>query len=285
MAAATAVQSSLVLEPVHRTEPAPDHGSAERLPDAFTINFGNAEVLSEFCLRADRRIHEEGIDLYLSRDLSHFNRINQQNLDTWHRILPAFNPAFGAATPENSYFIYGVDRSDGEIVATVAGHVYLTDDLNEMIRSLRFFYDDPQRHAEAGEECRFSAEAEAMAKGIEGRVVFSGGGWFRPGKARRKGYAKIIPRLSRAYARATWGTDYTFSLVMQPHLQIGIARAYGYSLHAHAWQWTKPSATAAGHPVPPLVLVWMPTDELENDLNAWNLADRERDMMSMAADD
>ncbi|MBI1775029.1 MAG: hypothetical protein HYR63_06755 [Proteobacteria bacterium] len=259
-----------------------------RLPDAFTVNFGDASVLSEFCLRADRVFEAAGIDLYLTRDLIELKRVNEMNLDSWFPLFPVFDVAYGGANPDNSYFIYGIDRANGEIVATVAGRTYLMSSLSEKVRSLELYYPDPAAQAAAGEWSCYSGEAAAAADLIKGRVVMSGAGWFKPNSARGRGFAKILPRLSRAYARATWGTDFTVSMVKRPHIELGIARAYGYTRVAQTWHWSSPWAEESHIFEAPVDLVWMPAEELEADLGARNRADASsqhvRISLSAAAD-
>src|SRR5215831_14046314 len=68
-----------------------------RLIDAFTVNFGAAPILAEFCLRADRVFAEHGIQLFLSRDLAGLKRINDSNRESWFPLFPAFDVTLGGA--------------------------------------------------------------------------------------------------------------------------------------------------------------------------------------------
>ena len=55
---------------------------------------------------------------------------------------------------------------------------------------------DPETQALPDETCNVTAEA---TKFVKGRVVFSGGGWYRP-DYRKRWLSGILPRISRAYA-------------------------------------------------------------------------------------
>jgi hypothetical protein len=235
------------------------------LLDAVTIDHGPADLIGRFFILADRAFRERGLRVAFCNDFSVLAAINLANRDTWYPLIPAFEER-GGATPSNAYFFLAYDAD--EIVATVVGRVHdMADGLTEHCRSLRLMYDDP-RKAPAGETCSLSGDAAAIGDTIRGRVVFSGGGWCKPGKARGRGLAYLIARLSRCYALSRFGTDWTVSTVRRSHIEGGLMRAYGYTRHAFEFHWRSP-----GSPGGPekksgdsAAIIYMPRAELLSDL-------------------
>jgi hypothetical protein len=243
----------------------PDPSSyAVPLLDAVLINHGPADLLGRFFLRADAAVRDLGMRLAFSNDFSLLARINEANRDSWYPLVPAFTAA-GGADVHNAYFFLIYDAE--EVVATVVGRVHdMPDGLSDHCRSLRLMYADPA-DARPGEACALSGEAEQAGNGIRGRVVFSGGGWCKPGKARGRGLASLIARLSRAYAFSRFGTDWTVSTVRKSMIAGGLVRAYGYTRLAFEFEWR--SSVSPGGPATaenPVAIVWMSRDELIRDL-------------------
>ena len=128
------------------------------------------------------------------------------------------------------------------------------------LRSLRRFYRTPEPHLIAGERCEVLAPSAGR---ITGRVVFSGGGWYHP-SCRGTGLSTILPRISRAYAHSRWASDYTVSMVEPVLTQKGVVQSYGYSK-------IEPMVRFLGsfRGDLDLHLIWMETEELLQDLEAW----------------
>jgi hypothetical protein len=247
-------------------ESALPHPSDYAVPllDAVLIEHGPAELLSRFFLQADAAIRDLGMKLAYSNDFSLLARINAANRESWYPLIPAFTAAGGAAA-RNAYFFVVYDAE--EVVATQVGRVHdMPRGLTEHCRSLRLMYDDPSR-ALPGERCALTGDAAEAGQGIVGKVVFSGGTWCKPGKARGRGLASILARLSRAFALSRFGTDWTVSTVLKSMVPGGLVRAYGYQRLAFDFAWTSPASPGGVKTADnPVAIVWMSREELLSDL-------------------
>lgn len=235
-----------------------------RLPgfeSSATFRHGPRAPLADFFAAAERAARERGVHLTLRHDLGALVEVNERERKHWYRISPLFDPAFSAVSPENSFWIEG--RNDaGEIVATQACRAFHWSGtmLKDEIESLRIFYADPARMAAPGETCVVTALSAAR---ITGRVAYSGSGWYRP-DFRGRQLSAILPRISRAYALACWGTDVTVSFVEDILIEKGVVARYGYRRIEHGISWR---ARVGGDLV--MAIVWMPRSELVADLRAF----------------
>jgi hypothetical protein len=160
--------------------------------------------------------------------------------------------------PEQAYCILGRNAA-GEVVATQAGRLFSWPDTSfyEEARSLRLFYDDPARQALPREVCDVTAMA---TKAVSGRVVFSGGGWYRP-DYRKRWLAAILPRISRAYAYTRWHTDFTTTVMDKGVFDGGFGRRAGYTNADWVLDWRN---TPLGDMY--LGFLWMDPGQLLGDL-------------------
>ena len=112
-------------------------------------------------------------------------------------------------------------------MATQAARFYDFADTNlhEEATTLRLFYPDPTRMCRPGETCTITAPS---AKGITGRVAFSGAAWYRP-DFRGRELSSLLPPIGRAYAHAIWDTDCTFTFIAKALVDNGAWRRAGYS--------------------------------------------------------
>ncbi|MBM3549908.1 MAG: hypothetical protein FJX54_23455 [Alphaproteobacteria bacterium] len=234
------------------------------LLDAVTIDHGPPDLLGRFFALADATMRNHGLKLAYCGDFRILRAINEDNRDSWYPLIPAFDSR-GGATASNAYFFIAYDGN--EIVATQVGRVYdVADSFTELCHSLRLMYDDPSK-APAGESCTLTLDAARAGDGIRGRVVFSGGTWCKPGKARGRGFASLLARLSRSFALARFGTDWTVSTVRMSHIAGGLLGAYGYKRLAYEWKWRSPvSPGAPSSKDDPIALVHMSREELLADL-------------------
>lgn len=227
------------------------------LLDQITIEHGPASLLGRFFLVADAAARRQG--LYLSfASFDELAEANRRNRDTWKPLFSVFDPANGTLTPENSFCLLGRNRQ-GEVVATQAARLYAWDESNfaDEITSLRLFYPDPARQARPGERCTVTAPS---AHRITGRVVFSGGGWYRP-DYRKRDLATILPRISRALAYTRWKSDFTMSLMAKSVVDGGMAARCGYTNVEYA---VDLNGCTMGDIC--FALVWMKAEQMLNDL-------------------
>lgn len=230
-----------------------------RLPDQVTLGSGPHTVLGRFLLLADRAARDRGVYLSLEDDFEALVALNEANRAHWHPLAPNFHPRFSAIDRNNGFWILG-RNDDGEAVLTQVVRYYPLDDvtLADELRSLRFFYADPARYARSGERCEVSAPNAAR---IRGRVVSSGGTWFRP-DYRGRGLASIVPRMGRAIALSRWNTDFAFSLVLRSLAEKGMARRYGFRQVEYAVDWR---GSSAGEHLE-FALMWITQDDFVFDL-------------------
>ncbi len=260
----TAVRVAQTVEnPSHFPDPT---RQAVPLLDSLTVDHGPARLITEFFARAEGLMRSHGIHLWFSNDFRVLEQINAVNVGSWYRLWPAFT-AEGGAGADNAYFFFGT--LDGQVVATQVGRVYrMPEGLTESCRSLRFMYSDPATMATPEDRCELLGEAALHGEEIRGTVVQSGGTWFHTEHARGRGFAHVFPRLSRAFALARWGTDWTVSTVRQSLADIGVGNAYGYKKLYPELIWKAPASRAGYTKDDPLNLVSLARAETIADLEA-----------------
>jgi hypothetical protein len=95
---------------------------------------------------------------------------------------------------------------------------------------LRFIYKNPEQDKRPGEGIRVTAKG---ARGLRGRVVFSGAGWYRRDH-RNTGLSTVLPRVSRACTLTLWDPDYILTLMAEPVFRGGSRNAAGSRTHPQA---------------------------------------------------
>lgn len=190
-----------------------------RLPDALTVKYGPARLLSRFTLEADKAARRIGLELRLRHDFDELVYLNRQETarGNWYRLLNAYNPEYVDLTPENSFWIAGYDEH-GEIVATHALHIYDWTSTNLKEQAYSVFYG-----REAGHACTVTADAAEFITGVVGK---GGAAWVRP-DWRGKQLSHLMPRAMKAYGTAQWPIDWVIGLVKPPLVRKGVAAGYG----------------------------------------------------------
>jgi hypothetical protein len=120
----------------------------------------------------------------------------------------------------------GVTGMDGDVVATSSAKWLDWSQSNFKIEaeSLRFFYSNPERDQAPGESCVVTA---LDATKITGRVLHTGGAWYRPDMRGRQ-LAWIIPRTGRADAGMRWEIDNVCGIISDANTKSGFERRTGY---------------------------------------------------------
>jgi hypothetical protein len=192
-----------------------------RLPDAITVKFGPAELLTRFILTGDKQVRDKGLKLRLRHnfdDLLALNRVETAR-GNWFKLVYMFDPSVSELTPENAFWI-SAENEAGEVVACQASRVYHWPDstLEDEARLMFFGGRD------VGQRCEITTPA---AREVSGWVYYGGALWVRP-DYRGIGLSTIIPRLVRAYAATRWPIDWTISFVARVQIEKGIVAGYGY---------------------------------------------------------
>jgi hypothetical protein len=217
-------------------------------------------LLGRFFLWADTAARDRGVTLSFAslKDLVEANRANS---GSWRPLFPVFDEALGGVAPETVFVLIGRDRR-GDVVATQAARLYDWPEtsLKDEADSLRMLYADPDAAFARGDRCEITTP---VAEKITGRVVFSGGVWYRP-DFRGKDLATILPRISRAYALTRWNSDFTIGWMADAVIAGGMAQRVGYAKLEPSCIELVASPTGKVR----CALGWMQPDELLADLAA-----------------
>ena len=223
----------------------------------ISVQHGPAALLGRVFLLCEAQLRERGVSLAFA-GMPDLVAVNAANSDSWAPLWSGFNPAFSHLTPDNSFCILGYD-SHGVVVATQAARFLDWPDTTYQreAESLRLMYADPEASKLPREECRVTALA---AKGMSGRVVYSGAGWYRP-DFRGKGLVALLPRISRALAYTRWDSDCTVSMMAEPVYKGGVFPRLGY----RNIEWDIRMSNSRGQ-IPRFALLWSKRDEMLDDL-------------------
>lgn len=234
------------------------------LAEQIAIRHGPSALLANFFRAAERAASERGVHLTLRQDLDALVAVNERERRHWYRISPLFDPAFSRVSLANAFWIEGCNDA-GETVAAQACRSFdwTGTTLKDESASLRIFYADPARMAAPDETCVVTAPSAGR---ITGRAAYSGSGWYRP-DFRGRQLSAILPRISRAYALARWGTDITITFVEDVLIEKGVVARYGYRRIEHGITWRARVGGDLDMAIP-----WMPRPELVADLRALSQA-------------
>jgi hypothetical protein len=195
-----------------------------RLPDALTVEYGPAPLLSEFVLQGDRAVREMGIRLRLRYDFDELLYINKEEVarGTWFPLVNMFDPQYTTLTPENSYWLSG-ENENGEVILTWAARVYYWNDSTLKDNIGLFLCDKGDRPR----SCVLTPEAARELRVISGGVFWGGSLWIHPDYRLRR-LSPLVGRLGRAFAVSRWPVDWIMCLVQPTIVEKGIAAGYGY---------------------------------------------------------
>lgn len=238
----------------------PAAASVEDHKDHSYTLIPESEVLTLFFCELQNRVSERGLTLSFE-PLETLLAVNEANRDSWRPLIPLFDVRHGISE-DRSFCLVGRNAS-GDIVATQAARVYDWSETNfkEQAENLRLFYANPHFSKLPQEACTVRAPS---ASHIGGKVVFSGGGWYRR-DYRKQWLSGLLPRLSRALAYKRWNSDFTISIMAEAVINGGMAERCGYTNVEY-------DVTLAGGPVGDVrcALVWMDSIQLIDDLRHFN---------------
>lgn len=191
-----------------------------RLPDALTVQYGPARLLSRFVLAADRAVRRRGITLRLRYDFEELLDLSKfyAARDLWYPLCEAINPHYQEMTPANAFWIAS-ENENGEVIATNACRVVDWTGTNLAEQASRFWYGP-----NSTEQCVLTAEVAPLIAGV---VAWGGAAWVRPDyRGRQLSY--LTPRIMKAYACARWPIDWSFCYIGIDNLKRGLAATYGH---------------------------------------------------------
>jgi len=190
----------------------------------ITIEHEPRSLLGRVILKAEASVRERGVRLSFAT-MQDFVETNARNRATWGAVFRGFDPELNDLDDANSFCLIG-RNSKGEVVATQAGRLYDWTDSScyEEMRALRLLYRDPAAQKLPRERCEVTALA---ARGIRGRVFYSGGAWYRP-DYRGLGLVSFLPRLARSLAHAKWDVSCTITLMVEKNVNKGVFPRNGY---------------------------------------------------------
>ena len=252
--------------PAERLQPRDeDHRNLDAsILSQLEINHGPAGLLGRFFLKAEQAARVRGVYLTFAT-LEELAIVNRTNSQTWQSILPIFDTGPDSGHDANAFCLLGRDR-DGAVVATQAARFFDFEGttLLEESQSLRLFYPRLDPAQISGRQCIVTGP---KAKLITGKVLYSGGAWYRK-DFRGRGLSTILPRISRAYGFTLWNSAYTVSFLREALIHNGVAARYGYTnFDWHADLINITSADLHG------ALGWIDTQQLLDDLSAFLAAE------------
>jgi hypothetical protein len=226
------------------------------------LKYGPIGLIGRSILQAIQLVEEQNVQLAFCT-AREFLEANTKT-DDWLPLLPLFDCRFSHLDDSNSFFIVG-RSTNGEIVACQAARYMNWTDTNfrNEAESLRLFYQDPKSMMRKGELCSVSSIA---AGGTTGRVLFSGGAWYRK-DYRGRGFVNWLPRIARAYAHSKWNTNLTVTIMAEANVKKGVFPRNGYT----NIEWAVDFVNAQFGDLK-CAYLWIKHDELLSDLEAFELS-------------
>ena len=133
-------------------------------------------------------------------------------------VSPSFDPEHSWLTPANAFWVCLRDGS-GQVVGCICSRLFETEDMMQVIRSYRLFFDRKPvldlrpLHLVAPDEVPI----------MSGRVGYTGGYWLHP-DWRGRGLSRLLPRINRALALRHFDLDWLFSLGRDTETWARVAR-------------------------------------------------------------
>ena len=121
-------------------------------------------------------------------------------------VTTSFDPEHSYLTPSNSYWL-ALRNSREEIVGCICLRLFLTDDVLQLIRSWRLFFD----RVPILEMHPLQLVNPSEIPIIAGRVGYAGGYWLHPDQ-RGRGLTRLLPRMNRALALRHFDVDWVCGL-------------------------------------------------------------------------
>lgn len=200
------------------------HPSTTSLLAKLAFQYGPAELLSRFFLKAIQAVNQRGLSLHVG-NFTQLEEVNEANREHWRPLFPSFSPTTGGVDNADGFVIFGIDQK-GRVRATQAARLFHwpQSNLANELTSLRLMYSNPHLMPE-GEECEVIDKT--MPGTVKGRVSLGGAIWYHP-DYRGKQFAELFPRLTRAYALATYNTEHHLGFFAPDAVKRGIPQSCGF---------------------------------------------------------
>lgn len=226
----------------------------------LVVEHGPIDLIGRFFLAAVEAADLQGVHLGFA-PMAQLIEENEKNRDSWPHIVTLYDEHYCNFQPRDAFCILGWSAT-GEVVTANAGRFYDWPETNiaEELRSLRLFYDEPERMMQPAENFELTGNATAV---VAGRVAYVGAAWVAPAFRGRQ-LSAILPRLAKAYALTRWNPDVVTSLMNMSNLQRGLATKFGYPHVDDGGRWTNSLQGDLG-----CSILWMTRDELTQDLTAF----------------
>jgi hypothetical protein len=241
--------------PVATTGPSPPPGRP--VLEDLQVRHGPVTLLGRFFLLADTLLAKAGVNLYRA-SLAEAAETQAANVDSWHMFPPMLDTRLSSIPPETSYGLLGRNER-GDVVCVQGGRIYDAGERSfaDLVADQSFFYGSEIPPAPGLPVAEVTAPSAPV---IAGRFVYSGALWVHP-DYRGRHLAALLPRFSRCYALATWGTEFTVGMASESNLNPRLLAAYGY-------QKIEPRFTIHNLAPTPLnwAILWMDREDLIGDL-------------------
>ena len=193
-----------------------------RFPDGVTVKYGPPALLARYFLKMDQYYRDRGVRLTIRYDYDELVRLNRAEsaAGRWFPMPAAYDPELNDLSPDNCFWVSGVNDA-GETVLAQAARVYRWGESSFAEHAADLVYGDRGVKGPCVVDCPAAHE-------VTGTVNFGGAAWIRP-DYRRHGIGGRLPRLTRAFAYASWGPEWLTCMIKREHVEFGIAQAYGYS--------------------------------------------------------
>jgi hypothetical protein len=195
-----------------------------RLPDALTVKYGPAPLLSRFVLEGDQAVRDIGMRLRVRHDFADLVQINRQLVaeKLWYPLINMFDPEYTELSPEDSFWLSGEDDR-GNIIMTWAARVFYWPDTTLADHVGVMLCDKTGLPRPA----KMTGEVAQGLQEISGVVFWGGSLWIHPDFRHRR-LSPLIGRIGRAFAVSRWPLDWVMCLVERKTVKAGLAAGYGY---------------------------------------------------------
>lgn len=133
-------------------------------------------------------------------------------------VSPAFDPRHSHVHPGNCFWI-GIRTESDHIAACQCHRLYITDDVINLIRSYKMFFD--KAPVLQFRPLTFAVPNDAPI--ISGRVSYGGGLWVHP-DFRGTGLSQYTPRLARALSLRHFDVDWNVAMAIDTPGRLSLAK-------------------------------------------------------------